>query len=205
MNNNITQIFPTPIGKYKMNRFFSKEELNYIKNIESNTYKNHGNKTSIDTDILDNIILSDIKKQCEDYLNLFFKNVYLPKENSNLKIYITQSWLNYTYKNEFHHMHSHPNSFLSGVLYIDADKLHDMITFTKINHIYYDVDIKSANDYNTNEVFFKVNTGDIIIFPSHLHHRVPNTTNPNKRISLAFNSFFKGTIGNKMNLNYLEL
>ena len=201
----ITQIFPTPVGKYKLQEFFSKEQLDFVNKIESKTYRNHGNKTSIDTQILDNDIFKNIKKYCEDALNSFYKEVYLPELNSNIKIYITQSWLNYTYKNEFHHMHSHPNSFISGVLYIDADKNFDMITFTKPEHIYYDFDISSANDFNTNEVFFRVNTGDIVLFPSNLHHRVPNTTNPNKRISLAFNSFIKGNIGKKMSLNYLQL
>jgi hypothetical protein len=45
--------------------------------------------------------------------------------------YITQSWANYTKKNQYHHTHEHPNSFISGVLYINANEAHDKITMHK--------------------------------------------------------------------------
>jgi hypothetical protein len=52
-----------------------------------------------------------------------------------------------------------------------------------------------------------VGTNDIVMFPSSVLHRVPETTNPDMRISLAFNSFFRGKIGNvdSTGVNYLEI
>ena len=47
----------------------------------------------------------------------------------NIKIYITQSWLNYTNFKQYHHAHSHNNSFVSGVFYLKADKNFDFISF----------------------------------------------------------------------------
>ena len=45
-----------------------------------------------------------------------------------IEIYITISWINYTETNQYHHAHSHPNSVISGVYYIETDES-DTITF----------------------------------------------------------------------------
>ena len=63
----------------------------------------------------------------------YFNKVLCAK---NVKPYITQSWLNYTRANQFHHRHEHPNSFVSGVLYINADKATDRINFYNKRHEY---------------------------------------------------------------------
>jgi hypothetical protein len=44
---------------------------------------------------------------------------------------LTQSWLNYTKPGQFHHKHAHPNSFISGVLYMKAARQRDKIYFYK--------------------------------------------------------------------------
>jgi hypothetical protein len=46
-------------------------------------------------------------------------------------------------------------------------------------------------------------TGDIILFPSSLTHMVETKEGTNTRISLAFNVFIKGTVGNNKNLTEL--
>jgi predicted 2-oxoglutarate/Fe(II)-dependent dioxygenase YbiX len=51
----------------------------------------------------------------------------------------------------------------------------------------------------------KVNKNELILFPSVLLHYVPPTTNKNKRISIAFNSFIEGNIGKDFKLNQLKL
>ena len=55
------------------------------------------------------------------------KTVRCPQ--NNVEIYITQSWLNYIDENQYHPMHYHPNSVVSGVLYLDCDKDNDRIHF----------------------------------------------------------------------------
>jgi uncharacterized protein (TIGR02466 family) len=203
MAGKIYDIFPTPVVKDKFPRHFTDYEISFFNKIENETYLNYSNKTSENTFILNEPEMKDIKKICENTLNEYYKQVYLPTNDS--KIYITQSWLNYTENGKEHHMHSHTNSFISGVLYIDSDKNYDLITFSKTGHTSYEIPITKSNDYNTNQLYFKVDKYDIMIFPSDLIHGVPPTTNPNTRISLAFNSFIKGSIGNKKSLNYLEL
>ena len=79
------------------------------------------NSTSIDNYILEQPIFKDLKNIFEQHLEEYLKKVICPVE-TNIEIYITQSWLNYTGINQYHHEHSHDNSFLSGVFYFKADK-----------------------------------------------------------------------------------
>lgn len=203
MDYKIYDIFPTPIIKFNLERDFSKEELDFITSCEKQSHKNFGNKSSNDSYILKNIELKNINNFCEESLKVFFNKIYNPI--SQTEIYVTQSWLNWTYKNEYHHTHSHPNSLISGVLYINADKKYDNITFGRSNYKLIEMYPKEYNDYNSDEVDFKVKTGELLLFPSHLQHRVNTTKNDNVRISLAFNSFVKGEFGHIQALNYLEL
>jgi hypothetical protein len=50
-----------------------------------------------------------------------------------------------------------------------------------------------------------VETYDLILFPSALQHLVSSTTNPETRVSLAFNSFIKGTLSPEDSLSYLNI
>ncbi len=57
------------------------------------------------------------------------KNAYYYNNPNNITPYITQSWLNYTETNQYHHKHQHPNSLVSGVFYINCDDKFDKIKF----------------------------------------------------------------------------
>ena len=203
MEHKIYDIFPTPVIKFNIGRDFLKEELNFVNKCETDSHRNFGNKSSNDSYILKNSELKDINIFCTNALQTFFNKIYNPI--SNVEIYITQSWLNWTYNNEYHHTHSHPNSLISGVLYINAEKEYDNITFGIQNHKTIDMFTKEYNDYNTNEIDFKVGTGELLLFPSSLQHRVSTKKTDTQRISLAFNSFVKGELGHVKALNYLQL
>ena len=61
------------------------------------------------------------------------------------------------------------------------------------------------NTYNSSSWHLPVNTLDIVIFPSYLQHGINTKEDNNKRISLAFNVFVEGDLGNEYTLNYLKL
>jgi len=200
----IVGIFPTPIYITNLNRNFSKKEINFINKTKSYTYKNEGNTTSKNTYILNNLIFKKLKQEINLTIKDYFNKIIVTK--NNITPYITQSWLNYTETNQHHHKHEHPNSFLSGVLYINAVKEYDKIFFYKkdkyrmINPV-----VEQWNVYNSNLWWFPVETGQLILFPSSLTHSVETKKGNNTRISLAFNTFVKGTIGNNIELTELML
>ena len=201
----INNIFPTPIYTTKIDRGFTKQELQFVKEQKKHCKNNEGNINTKDNYILNRKEFKNIKKFldkcCKDYLD----TIICPK--NNIELYITQSWLNYTESNQYHHQHAHPNSVISGVFYFDSDIKNDKILFTKgrYQQIRPVTDKEKFNLWNSDTWFFPVETGQLIMFPSSTTHQVETKTGTNTRISLAFNTFYKGSVGSNTNLTELIL
>ena len=199
----VFQIFPTPVYRTTLNREFLKNEKKILLDKNNFLKKNVGNKTSNNTYILKSKKLSSLKKFIELHIKIYFTDILKTKK---IKPYITQSWLNYTETNQYHHRHQHPNSLVSGVFYINADEKLDKIKFFK-ERTYSTIEL-STNNYNlfnSSSWWFTVKTGDIVLFPSSLTHMVETKEGDNVRTSLAFNVFVEGKIGNNKDLTELIL
>tara|TARA_R110000772_G_scaffold18935_1_gene53317 strand:- start:113 stop:730 length:618 start_codon:yes stop_codon:yes gene_type:complete len=200
----IDNLFPTPIYRSDINRKFTKQELQFVNEQKKHCSKNVGNINTQDNYILNRKEFKNIKKfldtACQDYL----EKIISPK--NNVKLYITQSWLNYTEENQYHHTHAHPNSIISGVLYFDCDKKNDKIKFTNPK-MYQQLkpEIKNFNLWNSETWWFPLENGQLIMFPSSTIHQVETKKGTNTRISLAFNTFYKGILGLNSDLTELIL
>jgi uncharacterized protein (TIGR02466 family) len=203
MEASINGIFPTPIYISKIDRDISNKELSFIDKTKLDTYNNEGNTTSNDNYILNNKAFKNLKEEIDLKVQDYFDKVISPI--NNITPYITQSWLNYTETNQYHHKHQHPNSLVSGVFYINCHEEHDKIKFFNDAYKTIRLEIKDWNIWNSETWWFPVKTGDIILFPSSLTHMVETKQGDNTRISLAFNVFVKGTVGNNKNLTELVL
>jgi uncharacterized protein (TIGR02466 family) len=199
----INGIFPTPIYISKLDRELTPLELKFVDKNKKDFYKNDGNITSNNNYILNEKPFANIKKELDLKVKDYFEKVISPTDA--IAPYITQSWLNYTETNQFHHKHAHPNSLVSGVFYINCHEELDKIKFFDDRYKTIKPEIKDWNMWNSESWWFTVKTGDIIMFPSSLTHMVENKEGTNTRISLAFNVFIKGTIGNNKNLTELIL
>jgi hypothetical protein len=202
MNNTIFNLFPTTVmiceQKYKL----SNKEIEYIKNIEQE--KNHGggeNYKSVSSDILENKELNNLKKFFNyEVQNYMYNHLNIKK---NIEFYITQSWSNYNNKNERHHKHSHPNSIVSGVFYIQG---YAPIRFHRADQIFpLDFQVENYKIENATTWLFGTKPNDLILFPSKLEHSVLPNEKDETRISIAFNTFIKGTIGEEKNLTELNI
>lgn len=203
IESNINGIFPTPIYISKLNRELTNKELSFIDKTKSDCNKNEGNITSNDNYILNNKAFKDLKTDLDLRVKDYFIKVISPA--NNITPYITQSWLNYTETNQYHHKHAHPNSLVSGVFYINCHEEHDKIKFFNDRYQTIKPEVKDYNIWNSESWWFSVKTGDVILFPSSLTHMVETKQGDNTRISLAFNVFIKGTIGNNKLLTELIL
>jgi uncharacterized protein (TIGR02466 family) len=200
---NINGIFPTPIYISKLDRKLTPLELKFVDKNKKDFYKNDGNITSNNNYILNEKPFANIKKELDLRVKDYFDKVISPA--NNITHYITQSWLNYTETNQYHHKHAHPNSLVSGVFYINCHEEHDKIKFFNDNYKTIKLEVKNWNIWNSESWWFSVKTGDVILFPSSLTHMVETKEGDNTRISLAFNVFIKGTVGNNKNLTELHL
>jgi uncharacterized protein (TIGR02466 family) len=197
---NLYSIFPTPVAKFELGRDFSAEEMAFVDS--QPTHKNMGNTTSDDRYVLQHDTFAKLREFTEACVAEYLQSIYAPKHDVSLRL--TQSWLNYTKPGEFHHKHAHPNSFVSGVLYLKAARAKDKIYFYKDGYQQIKLPTDQWNLHNSESWWFEVGTGDLMLFPSSLTHMV-ETVQDDERVSLAFNTFPVGYVGEEESLTALHL
>ena len=206
----IMNLFPTPLLYGTLDRDLTKEERNCIDGLcEVHNMRSNGNANSIskDTYVLRRPELKDLNTWLTTMSDQFLKNIFSP--NGEFELYITQSWLNVTKPGERHHRHRHPNSILSGTFYIQTipnDRIQVYADTTSHPLLYaYDFEFKNQNMHNAWSYSQTIKTNDLVIFSSNLEHSVPVNKSNEIRISLAFNTFMRGKVGNSIYLTELVL
>jgi len=203
----LLQAFPTPILVCSCPIDYSREKkwcLDYdCDKHNSDSEKSSYNRQSKDTFILDNPELKRIREFIQQKIDVFVSQIY----KSTDKLIITQSWLNKSGRGESHHHHQHPNSVISGVWYPSINPNLPPITFdnARMSQIQMRVEDGSFNNFNSSYFTVPMNDGELILFPSGTFHRVAVNISDDERVSLSFNTWVKGSIGNKEKLTYLPL
>ena len=204
----IYNMFPVPVYQTHRNLDLdSTEEKDLDDIIEEGLRKNAENSRSIN-DYVFNTKLKNIKEFCEEHIKKYVKEIINPKEE--LDFYITQSWLNVTKPGESHQDHSHANSIISGAFYIETDvgqtiNCYDPNQREKKGSITIHPQ-EIANFWNANIMTFIVKKNMLLLFPSWLKHGVkPNEQQTKDVISISFNTFVRGNLGQRENLNQLIL
>jgi len=197
----VHNLFPTPVAKFTLDRAFTTEELDFVD--QQQTHNNVGNTTSDDRYVLTHKTMASVYDFVKSCVGTYLQNIYAPKNDVSLRV--TQSWLNYSKPGEWHHKHAHPNSFVSGVLYMKAVKDSDKIYFYGDEYKTIDLPTENYNLYNSKSWWLPVETGNLMLFPSSLTHSVEKVQADQTRVSLAFNTFPVGYVGQEENLTALHL
>ena len=161
--------------------------------------KNGSNWASSETYVLDLPEFKQLKDTIQVTLDSILEDQY-QVDTKKTQLYITQSWLIVNESGDSHSQHQHPNSMFSGVVYINAGDP-DGLTFldarfnTRISF--------ESRCYSKADI--PVKSGDILIFDSQIQHLVAATERKQKRISLAFNTIVKGTIGSPYELTEVKI
>jgi len=198
---NLHNLFPTSVGEFYLGRAFTAEESDFVD--QQPTYANMGNTTSDDRYVLTHRTMASLYDFVQSCVSEYFSKLYAPKNKVSLRV--TQSWLNYSKPGEWHHKHNHPNSFISGVLYMKAAKESDKIYFYKDGYQTFEIPASSFNPFNSTSWWLPVETGKLILFPSSLTHSVQKVEGEHTRISLSFNTFPVGYVGEEESLTALHL
>ena len=212
----LDQIFGTPLMSFDYGKINDDENKFISKCLESTT-ENIFNYSSTETYILDKG-LSEIRFFIEKSIRTYVETVIIggKYDEYDFDFRITQSWLNKTLRNgDGHHIHNHPNSFISGVFYVRVNPDVDYIVFSRPNQQFFQFPIKEYNTFNSYQWSVGVSEGQLLLFPSTLIHEVkpPKVSNMISsdddayadRISLSFNVFPTGRIGDSINLNELRI
>jgi uncharacterized protein (TIGR02466 family) len=189
-----TDLWATPIWQY----YISDDVVNFKKIIsevyeikqsqESRIVSNNGGwqsnfVDSKDTELskLMDYVINNIKK-CYDDLSI-------KKKYYNIQ---TTYWINI---NSFSHKnlkHIHPNSILSGCIYLKVPKNSGNIIFhpNLANEYFFQSFTNCNNDITSYQTTFFPEEKKVIIFPAFLPHSVGINNSNEDRISIAFNAFF---------------
>lgn len=136
-----------------------------------------------------------------------FKSKIYPGCNADLEM--TQIWANKAGKMSFHHKHTHPNSLVSGILYLNDDYTGGETVFYmddpwyKLHNLKLLTLDKSENSFYSN-CTIKPKAGTLVLFPSHISHTVMPVTSLGTRYTVAFNAFLKGKLGDVDSLTELN-
>jgi uncharacterized protein (TIGR02466 family) len=197
----VSNLYPIPLGKTQYSEKITKKQLNYA--LTCPKRDNIGNTTSIEKNVLELKEFKKLKKFCLESVNYFFQRTMRPKKTAEL--YITQSWINVCEPNQFHHKHHHPNSYFSGVFYLQANPNVDKIAFANPNKYFLYHIPESFTVWNSQIWEVPASTNILYIFPSLFEHEVPKTVGGHKRISLSFNTWLRGELGDADESTYLHL
>lgn len=208
MQDELLSLFPTPvlIAQYPLPY---EKELEYIRALPCRRENKggdagnviHYNRQSEDTFVLDNPELSNIRAFIQSKIYKFVKEIM----NSTDDLVITQSWINKSGKGESHHEHVHPNSLVSGVWYPVINEQLPPIQFRSKSQRDVSLQCEKFNNFNSATFLLPMKAGELIIFPSNLTHSVPANQSETERISLSFNTWSKGSLGDINSLTYLPL
>jgi uncharacterized protein (TIGR02466 family) len=204
INSEVLELFPTPLYVGKLTEGVTKDEFDFVNQDSLYTYFDEnpgGNTGSFNNNVLNLPELSRIKNFIQEHLDHYAKNV-MCIEN---RIHPTISWLNKNQKGTAHYRHYHVNSILSGVFYFTEDPA--PITFHNEKNFSY-LPLKwnpvRYNQFNSTKSDAQVKKDILLIFPSFVEHSVmPNISN-DPRISLSFNTWISGDIGDVGSSSYIN-
>ncbi len=196
LNYNVKDIFPISIHQFKINNFDDIKDklIDYTydakkKDSVGAIISNCGGWQSSPI---------DFSKDDDFFCNCLFDCLselpFLKNERVDYKI---DAWININKKGDYNIKHNHPTSDLSGVLWIKCPEKCGEIVFTspynfvgfKEHELYSDKFQKEHSAYLAYN--FQPKEGFLLLFPSHLEHRVNENQSDEDRISVAFNMRFE--------------
>ena len=199
------KILPQSVYKFKCADYLVSKTLD---NLKTENWCRYGQVFQTCKSLHKNQEYSDIHKWFHECLNTL-KN-HLKYQCDEFKI--TTSWANKTIKDTNHHVHSHQNSVISGVFYLNDSNSgtifgtdnHWSVVPEKFN---FRLNNRWIQDENRMMIFYETKCvpGDLILFPSTLKHCTNLHLSAIERYSISFNSFPCGKIGEHESLNEMEI
>ena len=204
MKSTVYPLFAYPVVACAPLYGFSADERVFIENLEM--IDNLGNRMSRNDRILESDELAGLRKYIEEQVG-FYKAGLLRMKDDN-EIYITQSWANRADAGQFHQKHKHPNSVISGVMYLGENRDESLppIRFHRTLEMFpLEFSFDELNEFNATCRTFQPVDGMLMLFPSLLEHDVEQNQSDQARISISFNTYVRGKVGGAKQLTEVDL
>lgn len=180
-------ICPQTIYKFNLGKMSLQGVLQKICELEYRP--NVSNLASVNSQVLDLPALGRLKSSIQECIDAVNQTVY-----GLAGIRITQSWASRMTSGMQHHLHVHPNSFVSGVVFLTDSKAN--ICFS-VDDMWHSCLPGIQLEEQRPAITFKERTiaGKLLIFPSTLRHCVEKNEDSQERLTISFNTFIQGTVG----------
>lgn len=163
--------------------------------------ENTHNDISTELNLFDDMMFSNTKRILEEECEGFLKNAYGVTQFENLAM--TQSWANVTKPGESHHMHLHPFSVVSAVLFLDDNpanyNLHLATHVEQIPHYIeqptYHIPLSTLVKSVGTDTATTNLKHHLVLFLSTTSHFVKTVAGDTPRRTISFNTFWKGVTG----------
>ena len=186
----MTALFPISLGT--ISNFVNEDErLKLFKNITSVKHKPHAS-------IIGNGVSSHRSDRMQDFPSFINKNIknrlidqvstYGMVYGVGNKLKVNNVWSNIQNSGSILNEHSHPNSIISGALYINVNDSCS-ITFHNPNPYIYFTHFVERTTFSFEWQQYPVKNGDLLLFPSWLKHGHRDHVNEmDNRVVISFNA-----------------
>ena len=204
----INQLWPIPL--FEGNFLISENIKQKFYNEEFERMPNENGAFSVNKYILNSLEYEEVRNKIMSCVNAYVHSFL--KVSDNVKFYLQNSWVVKHKSNDWGQPHSHGNSLLSGVYYLNTDNqsgnilLHKPGSYTNVFHQSTRLPFDEVDNINCETWNIKPNNGDILLFPSHLVHSIEKNKSNIIRYALAFNLHIEAELySKKSNIDYLKL
>lgn len=197
---NSEYIFPTPYWWIDLTDLDNDKMLEACYEFErTRKGRSRSNRGGYQTSDLstDDPVFADLLSNIRSISQTIFEEAYAPFCATHYQsISIGNYWVNINRRGGYNVEHVHPGAFLSGVYYVNIDPQSNPapITFLRhsdwiMNHGVYFYDSVSGEKppFIEHQVELSPRTGALLLFPSHLPHRVEPNQSDSDRVSISFN------------------
>jgi uncharacterized protein (TIGR02466 family) len=139
-------------------------------------------------------VVAEFREEMEEHVQTFL-NYFRPQARKKKDRFRLRGWINVNREGDFNALHCHPGCFLSAAYYVKVPP-----TMKGGEIVFRDPRGPAVAMYETPEIElpwvgsgagipFTPATGQLLLFPSWLEHRVERFEGSGERISIAFNSY----------------
>lgn len=204
---NIISPISIPFYEFTADDELTNDVLEDVKKLKFDS-PNPGNNISYGNDFYYHPKLFDFFDKCLLELKTILK---LEK---NLELAIVSCWAIKNSKLQYHHYHSHPNSIVSAIFYLTTHESGNTV-FAIPDPWYKDMNSFMSCSINNGAAYGetlpqlsgknKPLKGKLVLFPSHINHKVLPLTSNEDRYTISFNTFVSGVLGEDNHSGYLNL
>jgi uncharacterized protein (TIGR02466 family) len=167
---------------------------------------NSGNLIHESIKILDRPELASLKAEILEHINYF---VYEVLAYVDVEVELLQSWINVTTPGQYHHIHRHTNSIVSGTYYpFGTEKAPLVFHNPNVFQFVPNTDPTKQSPVSMiskNCLYVSPSPSELLLWLSPLVHGVKSNESNNNRVSLSFNVMIRGYCGHQESLSGVEL